>query len=80
VAIDLEEVRAALLTIGWHGSNVPRARTQVIVLADDRELQEYALKGIRAAVAMDAFGEPIMVVSGSQDPERSRSSSTSWPT
>ena len=70
VAIDLEEVRAALLTLGWHGSNVPRARTQVIVLADDRELQDYALEGIQGFVAMDAFGEPIMVVSGSQDPER----------
>src|SRR5512141_1254112 len=58
-AVDLEEVRAALLAAGWHGNNPRPGRTQVIVLADDRELQEYALKGIEGFVGADAFGEPI---------------------
>jgi len=72
VAVDLEEVRAALLAAGWHGSNPGRGRTQVIVLESDAELQDYAIKGIEGFVAADAFGEPIMVVSGSQDPEQQR--------
>src|SRR5690349_6016392 len=62
VAVELEEVRAALLAAGWH-SNIEKAgRTQVIALADGRELEEYALKGIEGFVATDAFGEPVMVV------------------
>jgi tetratricopeptide (TPR) repeat protein len=72
VAVDLEEVRAGLLAIGWHSSNLPPTRTQVIMLADDRELQDYAMKGLQGFVAADAFGEPIVVVSGSQDPEEQR--------
>jgi hypothetical protein len=71
-ATDLEEVRAALFAAGWHSSKSRPGRTQVIALADDAELQQYALKGIEGFVASDAFGEPIMVVSGSQDPEEQR--------
>ena len=72
MAADLEVVRAALLAAGWHSPRISKARTQVIVLADDRELQEYAAQGIGGFVSGDAFGEPIMVVSGSQDAEDQR--------
>jgi len=72
MAVDLEEVRAALLVAGWHSSVEKAGRTQVIALADGRELEEYALKGIEGFVASDAFGEPIMVVNGDQDPEEQR--------
>jgi hypothetical protein len=72
VAVELEEVRAALLAAGWHSSIEKAGRTQVIALADGRELEEYALKGIEGFVANDAFGEPIMVVNGDQDPEEQR--------
>ena len=72
MAADLELVRAALLAAALHSSRISKARTQVIVLADDRELQEYAAKGIGGFVSGDAFGEPIMVVSGSQDAEDQR--------
>src|SRR4051812_15218750 len=72
VAVDLEEVRGALLAAGWHASNMPDAPVHVVVLADDRELQEYAIKGIEGFVASDAFGDPIMVVSGSQNPDEQR--------
>ncbi|HYS08544.1 MAG TPA: energy transducer TonB [Myxococcales bacterium] len=70
--VDLEEVRAALLAAGWKSSRPPPAKTQVIVLADDAELEQYAMKGIGGFVSSDAFGEPIMVVSGSQDPDEQR--------
>ncbi len=72
VAVDLEETRAALLAVGWRSGNPRPGRTQVIELADDAELQEYAVKGIEGFVADDAFGEPIVVVSGSQDPKEQR--------
>jgi len=71
-AIDLEEVRAALLAAGWHSGNLPKSKTQVIALADDRELQDYAMKGIQGFFAPDAFGEPVVVISGSQGPEDQR--------
>ena len=72
VATDLEEVRAALLAVGWHSSKVRPGRTQVIALADERELEEYALKGIEGFVASDSFGDPIMVVNGGKDPDEQR--------
>jgi len=72
VAVDLEEVRAGLLAASWHRSNLPTSRTQVIMLGDGRELHDYAMKGIEGFVAADAFGEPIMVVSGDEDPKEQR--------
>jgi tetratricopeptide (TPR) repeat protein len=71
VAVDLEEVRDALLAASWHRREIPGGKTQVIVLADDRELEEYAMKGLQGFVAANAFGEPIMVISGS-DPKDQR--------
>src|SRR4051812_44718693 len=63
VAVDLEEVRGALLAVAWHGSDASPGRTQVIMLADDAELQDYAMKGIEGFVGGDAFGAPIVVTS-----------------
>ncbi|HEY6912020.1 MAG TPA: energy transducer TonB [Myxococcales bacterium] len=66
-AVDLEEVRQGLLAAGWHAAKVSPGRTQVIELASDREMQEYAIKGLEGFVTGDAFNEPIMVINGSQD-------------
>jgi tetratricopeptide (TPR) repeat protein len=67
-AVDLEEVRQGLLAAGWHAAAVSPGRTQVIELASDREMQDYAIKGLEGFVTDDAFNEPIMVINGSQDP------------
>src|SRR3954471_21245647 len=71
-AVDLEEVRQGLLAAGWHAAQVGPGRTQVIELANDREMQDYAIKGLEGFVTVDAFNEPIMVVNGSQDPHDPR--------
>lgn len=69
-AADLERVRSALLAAAWHSSKEPVGRTQVVELADDRELREFARKGLEGFVASDAFDEPIMVVSASQEDQQ----------
>jgi len=70
VAVDLEEVRAALFVASWRRRDLPAGKTQVIVLADDGELQEYAAEGLQGFVAENAFGEPIVVISGSDPKDR----------
>src|SRR5882724_7767088 len=45
VAVDLEEVRETLLTASWHRRDLPGGKTQVIVLADDRELPRVRHEG-----------------------------------
>ncbi|HET7784904.1 MAG TPA: hypothetical protein VFL36_02960 [Myxococcales bacterium] len=67
-AVDLEEVRRGLLAAGWHAARLNPGRTQVIELESDREMQEYAMKGLAGFVTDDAFREPVMVINGSQDP------------
>lgn len=66
-AAELESLRAALLAASWHGQKLPVERTQVVELASERELREFAEKGYLGFVASDAFEEPIMVVNASGD-------------
>lgn len=69
-AADLELIRSALLAAAWHSSKEAGGRTQVVELADDRELREFAKKGLEGFVASDAFDEPIMVVTASQEEQQ----------
>jgi tetratricopeptide (TPR) repeat protein len=64
---ELELIRASLLSAGWHSSNPPPGRTQVVELASEKELREFAMNGIAGFVSSDAFDEPVMVVSAAQD-------------
>ncbi|HZX97318.1 MAG TPA: DUF1570 domain-containing protein [Myxococcales bacterium] len=66
--VDLEEVRIGLLGAGWHAARMAPGRAQVIELESEREMQDYAMKGLAGFVTDDAFKEPIMVINGSQDP------------
>src|SRR3954467_1339688 len=62
----LEEVRAALVALGW-GRN-QGGLIAVLDLGERGEMSEYAAGGGEGCVTEDAFRDPIMVINGSQDP------------
>src|SRR5262249_51205360 len=69
-AIELEQVSAALYAAAWHSSRPSHGRTQVVVLANEKELREFAIKGLEGFVATDSFEQPIMVVSATQEDQQ----------
>jgi hypothetical protein len=64
---DMEQVRAALLSIHWAKAREPKGRLLVIQVADRKELQEFAKKDFEGFVTYNAFREQILVVHASED-------------
>jgi hypothetical protein len=64
---DMELVRNALAELAWTTPDVEKARYQVVLLATQEELREFASKGLAGFATSDAFGEPILVVTADQD-------------
>ncbi len=61
--LDLERVRLALLTGAWHSKTQPPGRAQVILLASERELDEFVRRGVVGFAASDPFEAPLIVAS-----------------
>ena len=61
-AVQLEQMRVALLTASWHGSKEPEAVVPVVALADAAELREYAREAIAGYVSSDALGVRRIVI------------------
>ena len=61
---DLELVRAGLYATGWHNRRPAAERMEVVELASDRELHEFARQGFSGIMTTGAFGEPFILVAG----------------
>lgn len=61
--LNLEQVRAALLTGTWHAQTQPPVKTHVILLANELELSGYVRNGVLGYAASDPFEAPLLVAS-----------------
>jgi tetratricopeptide (TPR) repeat protein len=64
---DMELVRAALLGAGWHSNRDAALRLTVVQLANRKEMNEFARKGIEGFSTNDVFGRPIIVTHADDD-------------
>src|SRR5690349_21478531 len=61
---DLELIRYALLTVGWHGkAPASPARIGVVALASERELREFLPETVEGVAGRDRFGDRLILVS-----------------